>query len=285
MINLESGAPGTRSFSLPASLPPRFLYRREDLSLGRNETMTDANISTLEAAAIEADIDEPRLISETGPAARAARVAIPVLRDIGLRLVRARVTTAQGTVLQIMAERPDGSMVIEDCEAASLALSPVLDLEDPLPQAYRLEISSPGIDRPLVRLSDYRRAIGHESKIELSQMLHGRKRFRGWIDGISGDGQNAAIQFRRMDAREDEIADVALPAAIIAEAQLVLTDALVRASLKAGKAEPDANATQDMEQAGTDGPEQEVAVPRRGPGRFAARRNDKVMNTRKGQRQ
>ncbi|MGE3248098.1 MAG: ribosome maturation factor RimP [Beijerinckiaceae bacterium] len=215
---------------------------------------------------IAADIDEPRIIEETGPAARVARVAAPVLRDVGFRLVRVRILSGQGTTLQIMAERPDGTMGVDDCEAASMALSPVLDLEDPISQAYRLEMSSPGIDRPLVRISDFQRAIGHEARIETAILLHGRKRFRGWIEGVSGEGRTAEIKIRRMDARADEEADVALPVAEIAEAHLVLTEALIREALRAGKAQ--------LEEPGEEGATEDEA-PRRGPGRFAARRQAK----------
>src|SRR5919199_455806 len=99
--------------------------------------------------------NEKRLITETGVAARVAAVAEPVAEGIGFRLVRVKVTGEAGCTVQVMAERPDGTMSVEDCEALSRALSPVLDLEDPVPQAYRLEISSPGIDRPLTRTSDF----------------------------------------------------------------------------------------------------------------------------------
>ena len=222
-------------------------------------------------ADVLADIDEPRLIGETGPAARVAAVVSPVLRDLGYRLVRARIMTGQGSVLQIMAERPDGAMSVDDCEAVSMAISPVLDLEDPIVQAYRLEVSSPGIDRPLVRISDYRRAIGHEVRIEMAVLLDGRKRFRGWIEGISGEGRDARLSLRRMDAREDENADVVIPVADVAEARLVLTEALVREALRSGKAQlqqPD-----DEQDTGGDAPAEDLrGLPRRGPGRFAGRR-------------
>ncbi len=218
---------------------------------------------------IAADLSEPRLITETGPAARVARVAEPVLRDLGYRLVRARILSGQGTTLQIMAERPDGTMNVDDCEAASMALSPVLDLEDPISQAYRLEMSSPGIDRPLVRISDFQRAISHEARIETATLVAGRKRFRGWIEGVSGEGRDAEIKIRRMDAREDEEADVSLPVSEIAEAHLVLTDALIRESLRLGKLQMEAPEEDTGEE------EAGLEVPRRGPGRFAARRQAK----------
>src|ERR1043166_7348781 len=113
-------------------------------------------IATLEAS-------EPRLIIEQGTAARVAAIAAPVLAGIGYRVVRVRVSGTSGCTVQIMAERPDGTMSIEDCEAASRALSPVLDAEDPIDRAYRLEVSSPGIDRPLVRRSDFERHAGPEA--------------------------------------------------------------------------------------------------------------------------
>ena len=171
-------------------------------------------------------LDEPRLIAETGLAARVATIAAPVLLDLGFRLVRVKITSNQGTTLQIMAERPDGTMNVDDCEKVSVALSPVLDLEDPISQIYRLEISSPGIDRPLVRLTDFQRAVSHEARIELNFGLDGRKRFRGWIEGTEGEGRDALILLRRMDSRADEEADVKLPVNDISEARLVLTEAL-----------------------------------------------------------
>jgi len=179
------------------------------------------------------DIAEPRLINEQGVAARVAAIATPVLIGMGYRLVRVRISGAQGCTVQIMAERPDGSMLIEDCEAASRALSPVFDVEDPIDREYRLEVSSPGIDRPLVRRSDFERYAGHEAKIEMALAQDGRKRFRGILTGVEGE----AAKLRRMDAAEGEPADVALPIADMAEARLVLTDELVRESLRKGKSQ------------------------------------------------
>jgi ribosome maturation factor RimP len=204
-------------------------------------------------------LEEPRLISEAGVAGRIATIAGPVLLDLGFRLVRVKISAAEGTTLQIMAERTDGTMTVDDCEKVSIGLSPVLDLEDPVTQAYRLEISSPGIDRPLVRLSDFERAIGHEARLEMNFGLDGRKRFRGWIEGVEGNGRDAIILLRRIDARADEPSDVRLPVSDISEARLVLTEALIRESLRAGKAA--------MEEPSKD-EEEQVAV-RRGPGRFA----------------
>src|SRR5437762_9608678 len=108
---------------------------------------------------------EPRLVVEPGAAARVSAVATPVLEAMGYRLVRIKISGEAGCTVQVMAERPDGSMQVEDCEAISHALSPVLDIEDPIQRAYRLEISSPGIDRPLVRRSDFEGYGGHLVKI------------------------------------------------------------------------------------------------------------------------
>ena len=107
-------------------------------------------------------------------AARVAAIAEPVLDGLGYRLVRVRVSGIAGCTVQIMAERPDGTMTIEDCETVSRALSPVLDVADPIDRAYRLEISSPGIDRPLVRRSDFERYAGNQVKIEMTVAVDGR---------------------------------------------------------------------------------------------------------------
>lgn len=218
---------------------------------------------------IVSDIDEPRLMTETGPAARVARVASPILRDLGFRLVRVKISTNQGAVVQIMAERPDGTISIDDCEKASVAISPALDVDDPMGGAeYRLELSSPGIDRPLVRVSDFARAIGHEARVELLNLHYNRKRFRGWIEGIEGEGAARVLKLRRIDARADEESDVRLPLVDLDEARLVLTDALIRETLRAEKAGAETAGAQEPspEQAGED-----EDTPRRGPGRFAAK--------------
>ena len=175
---------------------------------------------------------EPRLIAEQGAAARVAAIASPVVESLGYRLVRVRVSGLAGCTVQIMAERPDGTMLIEDCEAVSRALSPVFDVEEPVDRAYRLEVSSPGIDRPLVRRSDFDRYAGNVVKVEMAVPVAGRKRFRGVLLGADGD----AARIRREDVAAEEEAEVQLPIADMAEAKLVLTDALVAESLRRGKA-------------------------------------------------
>jgi ribosome maturation factor RimP len=175
---------------------------------------------------------ERRLIAELGAAARVAAIAEPVIEGLGYRLVRVRISGLAGCTVQIMAERPDGTMTIEDCEAVSRALSPVFDVEDPIDRAYRLEISSPGIDRPLVRHSDFDRYAGHVVKVEMAVPIEGRRRFRGVLLGTQGH----AARIRRDDAAATEAAEIALPIEEMAEARLVLTDALIAESLKRGKA-------------------------------------------------
>jgi ribosome maturation factor RimP len=176
---------------------------------------------------------EPRLVVEPGMAARVSAVAGPVLQGMGYRLVRIKISAEAGCTVQIMAERPDGSMQIEDCEAISRALSPVLDVADPIDRAYRLEISSPGIDRPLVRRSDFERYAGHLVKIEMAVAHQGRKRFRGTLEGVEGN----ALRLHRDETRADEDdADVMLVMEDIADARLVLTDELIAESMRRGKA-------------------------------------------------
>jgi ribosome maturation factor RimP len=174
---------------------------------------------------------EPRLVIEPGVAARVSAVAAPVLLGMGYRLVRIKISGEAGCTVQIMAERPDGSMHIEDCEAISRALSPVLDIADPIDRAYRLEISSPGIDRPLVRRSDFERYAGYLVKIEMAVAHQGRKRFRGTLAGVEGQ----AVRLHRDDSRPGEDADPLLVMEDIAEARLVLTDELIAESMRRGK--------------------------------------------------
>lgn len=149
----------------------------------------------------------------------------PAAADLGYRLVRVRVSGLRRKRLQIMAEREDGVMLLEDCEKLSRAISPVLDAADPINGEYDLEVSSPGIDRPLVRLEDFARFAGHEAKLETAQMIDGRKRFRGTIVGI--DGERVKIALPEGEA--------AIPFAWLAEARLVLTDRLIEEDLKRAK--------------------------------------------------
>ena len=175
---------------------------------------------------------EPRIVTEQGLDARVAAIVEPVIEDLGYRLVRTKISAANGCTLQIMAERPDGTMTVEDCETVSRAVSPALDVEDPINRAYHLEVSSPGIDRPLVRAGDFDRWAGHELKVDMAVMQDGRKRFRGQLLGT----KDGAANLRLPDAPEGGTDTVLLPLEDIGEAKLVLTDDLITAALQAEKA-------------------------------------------------
>ena len=170
---------------------------------------------------------DDRIIRETGIDARIALIVQPVLRAIGFRLVRIRLSGQSGLTLQIMAEREDGTMTVQDCEEVSRAVSPALDVDDPIEKAYHLEVSSPGIDRPLVRKSDFGNWIGHIVKMETSVMVADRKRFRGKIAEADEEG----ILIQRDQAAYGEEPTVRVPFEAISEARLILTDDLIRDAL------------------------------------------------------
>ena len=174
--------------------------------------------------------DEPRLITEPGRAARVAALVEPVLSSLSFRLVRVRVSAFAGCTVQIMAERPDGTLSIEDCEAVSRAVSPVLDVADPIETAYQLEVSSPGIDRPLVRRSDFDRYAGYVAHVEMQAPIDGRRRFRGELIGTEGDCARI-----RYETNADESSDALLRIDDMMEAKLVLTDALIAQALRKSK--------------------------------------------------
>jgi len=174
---------------------------------------------------------EPRLITETGLDQRLADIIEPVLVDLGFRLTRVRMLNQNGATLQIMAERNDGTMTVEDCEAVSMAISPVLDVEDPIDREYHLEVSSPGIDRPLVRKSDFTRWQGHLLKCETSIMIGNRKRFRGKIVESDADG----FTLERDQVAYGEEQKVVIPFTALSDAKLILTDDLIRDALRADK--------------------------------------------------
>ena len=173
-----------------------------------------------------------RFMRETGLAAKFASLAEPVLEGLGFRIVRVQVSGREGHTVQIMAERPDGTISVEDCAVISRNLSPVLDVHDPLAESYRLEVSSPGIDRPLVRPSDFEAWTGYEARIEVSEPIDGRKRFRGTLEGF--EAGEALLETDLGSGQGLQV--IGLKVELIAEAKLVLTDALVREALKRGKA-------------------------------------------------
>jgi ribosome maturation factor RimP len=174
-------------------------------------------------------MDRRRLTRESGLEARIAHIVEPIANDLGYELVRVKVSALNGMTVQIMAERADGSMTVEDCAIFSRNVSPALDVADPINREYHLEISSPGIDRPLTRAKDFSNWAGHEAKIELEQALAGRKRFRGILLGVRGE--EAGIRLPDGSSELSGENDVWLPIEMIGEARLVLTDALVKAAL------------------------------------------------------
>lgn len=196
-------------------------------------TLNRETVETATDRQHEAHGGSVRFFREQGLAAEIARIAEPVLEGLGFRLVRIKISGgADGQTVQVMAERPDGTMTIEDCELISRDLSAVFDTFDPISAAYRLEVSSPGIDRPLVRPSDFEDWSGHEARIELKEPVSGRKRWKGEIEGLA-DGEARVICDIEGLGRQI----VGFPVELIAEAKLVLTDELVRESLRAGKKE------------------------------------------------
>ncbi len=179
---------------------------------------------------LSSDAGNTRFIRESGMAAQFAQLCEPVLDEMGFRLVRVALSGSDNTTVQIMAERPDGSISIKECADISRALSPLFDAHDPIASSYFLEVSSPGIDRPLVRPSDFEVWAGQTAKIELKELLEGRKRFRGVLEGFE-DGEV------RIEVELDQIGRtiLGLPLNLIAEARLVLTDKLVREALNRQK--------------------------------------------------
>jgi ribosome maturation factor RimP len=175
--------------------------------------------------------NEARIVTETGLDARVAAIVEPIIEGLGYRLVRVKISSRNGQTVQIMAERPDGTMTVEDCGAISRNISPALDVEDPISAAYHLEVSSPGIDRPLVRRSDFARWAGHVVKIELDAPVEGRRRYRGVLLGLDGD----ATGLRLEDAPEGAPDRVQLQLESINDARLVMTDALVAETLRETK--------------------------------------------------
>ena len=165
---------------------------------------------------------QKRLTRETGLEARIAHIVEPIANDLGYELVRVKVSGLNGMTVQIMAERPDGTMTVEDCETLSRNISPALDVADPINREYHLEISSPGIDRPLTRAKDFELWAGHEAKIEMEQAVE-------WAEALSRHAPRREGGRSRHRLADTPGADeVWLPIEMIGEARLVLTDALVK---------------------------------------------------------
>ena len=195
------------------------------------------------------DLTEKRYIKETGLEARISRIVEPVANGLGFSLVRVKITQENGMTLQIMAEDENGRFTIVNCETLSKDLSPVLDVEDPIDREYHLEVSSPGIDRPLVRKRDFEAYIGHEAKIELADMINGRKRFRGFIKSVDDE----AVTITLPDAPGGTDPDHRLLFSTLAEAKLVMTDALMEKARLDQEAHPiDDDETETVEVADND---------------------------------
>ena len=206
-------------------------------------------------ATAEEIMGDDRIIRESGIDARIAAIILPVLRGMGFRLVRVRLMGQNGLTLQIMAEREDGTMTVEDCEEVSRAVSPALDVEDPVEKAYHLEVSSPGIDRPLVRKSDFATWAGHQVKIETSVLVADRKRFRGRIAEAGADD----VLIERDQPAYGDQPSVRLPYEAISEARLVLTDDLIRDALsKDNRARKEARKSRGEEDDAENGTETEI---------------------------
>ncbi len=183
-----------------------------------------------DSVAVPAPDWDRRFMRETGQAAAVAAIAEPVIVDLGFRLVRVHVSGRNGATVQIMAERPDGRITIEECATIARRLSPVFDAHDVISTAYNLEVSSPGIDRPLVRASDFASWAGHELKIELTEPVEGRKRFRGRLDGFE-DGE-VRVEVDDLVPGSTEPVVIGLPVALVHAARLVLTDDLIAEDLR-----------------------------------------------------
>lgn len=165
------------------------------------------------------------LVAKAAIDRRIADIIEPVIEDLGFELVRVRLMTGKESTLQIMAQKPDGTIEVDDCATISTAVSAVLDVEDPILDAYTLEVSSPGIDRPLTRLKDFDLWEGHVAKIETEELIDGRRRFKGVLAGTEGDEVLIEIEEGTVGLKFDWLSD----------AKLVLTDDLIRDVLRGRK--------------------------------------------------
>ncbi len=190
------------------------------------------------------------LIAKAAIDRRLAEIITPVIEDLGYELVRVRLMSGKATTLQIMADRPNGGIEVDDCAAISNAVSAILDVEDPVLDAYTLEVSSPGIDRPLTRLKDFETFEGYEAKIETADLIDGRRRFKGELAGIEDDEVLINID------DQGEQVTIGLKFDWLSDAKLFLTDDLIQEMLRQKKASGAINEDQ-FDEIVTEGSEEE----------------------------
>jgi ribosome maturation factor RimP len=172
------------------------------------------------------DIMTNDLIAKAAIDRRMAEIITPVIEDLGYELVRVRLMSGKNTILQIMADKPEGGIEVDDCAKISTAVGATLDVEDPIVDEYALEVSSPGIDRPLTRLKDFENFEGYEAKIETTELIDGRRRFKGQLAGIDGNDVLINVEEGTIGLQFDWLSD----------AKLVLTDELIAEMLRQRKA-------------------------------------------------
>ena len=197
------------------------------------------------------------LVARTALDRRLAEIVRPVIEDLGYELIRLRYMSGKKPTLQIMADKPDGGIEVDDCALISTDVSANLDVEDPIAEEYVLEVSSPGIDRPLTRLKDFDRWAGYEAKLETAELIDGRRRFKGTLEGTEGGEVLIAVEEGTIGLRFDWLSD----------AKLVLTDELIRDVLKARKDAGQIDESQfDSVETFLDEEDEDIAAPVNGAG-------------------
>jgi ribosome maturation factor RimP len=191
------------------------------------------------------------LIAKTAIDRRLAEIITPTIEALGYELVRVRLMSGKYKILQIMADRPEGGIIVDDCAKISTAVSAVLDVEDPIEDNYTLEVSSPGIDRPLTRLKDFEMWADYEARVETTELIDGRRRFKGILRGIEGD----EVLIELDDGKEP--VTIGLRFDWLSDAKLILTDELIAEMLRQKKADPafDASAFDEIEESEGEEPE------------------------------
>lgn len=174
------------------------------------------------------------LIAKAAIDRRLADIVQPTIEGMGFELVRVRLMGGVNKTLQLMCERPNGGIEVEDCARISTAVSAVLDVEDPLSDAYTLEVSSPGIDRPLTRLKDFEMWQGYEARIETTELIDGQRRFKGVLQGVEGDEVLIEIESNKSDDGTGHVT-IGLQFDWLSDAKLILTDELIREALRQKK--------------------------------------------------